>query len=323
MLGGGNVSGKSEKAVEIPLNKGAKGFASAVAKIRQLQGRPDIIHAHSLPAVVFGIAVKIRFNLQPKLVYTFHWAVPPSWFKRAGVAVLQKMIDSIHVYSEEAKGFLSESYGITSDRIQLAYVGVDHLRFAGPPESREYIRRELGFSEDKLILLYVGRLAPEKGIPHLLTYLRNTDRMDVKAVIVGSGDQEGELRAIVKRWQIEERVDFVPYTTRVEDFYRAADLLVLPSVSLETFGLVVVEAALCGLPAVRSDLPGASDQILDGETGFVYSPPQPGALAEKLDQILSGEYDLVEIGRRARNHALGHFTYETMYQAMLELYRRA
>lgn len=321
VLAGANVSGKVEEAIELNLNRGLKGWITSAIKARRLPRDVDIIHAHSLSTAIFGVYIKSLSRSRPKLIYTFHWAITPGRAKRHIVSIFLPYIDIVHVYSKDARRFILNEYCISPEKVRLAYIGVDQRRFLGGTNYREKIRRELNISDSTIILLYVGRLAPEKGLPHLLAFLHNTDRTNIMAMLVGSGDQEEQLQRLASEWNLENKVHFVPHVENVEEFYRASDLLVLPSVSLETFGLVVVEAALSGLPTVRSNLPGASDQIVDGESGFIYGPPESMALAEKLEDIFDGQYDLPLIGERACEHALRNFTYEKMYQNVLGLYR--
>jgi glycosyltransferase involved in cell wall biosynthesis len=83
-----------------------------------------------------------------------------------------------------------------------------------------------------------------------------------------------------------------------------------------------VEAAFCGLPSLRSDTPGAKDQISHGEDGFIFPIQQPEKMFEVLDQIWDERSKLPEIGQKARDQALEKFTLEKMYERFLDLYQK-
>jgi glycosyltransferase involved in cell wall biosynthesis len=172
-----------------------------------------------------------------------------------------------------------------------------------------------------LVLLFVGRLAPEKNISLILDYLANKTDKNIILMIAGDGDQKQELQQKSLSLNIEKKVVFLGRLEKVEEIYIVADLLVLPSSSMETFGMVVIEAAFCGLPTLRSDLPGAKDQIAHGENGFIFSAQQPETMFKTLDLILSEPSKLPEIGEKARFYAMSKFTTEKMYDNFLNLYQ--
>jgi D-inositol-3-phosphate glycosyltransferase len=192
--------------------------------------------------------------------------------------------------TERERDHLQRYYEARPEKICVVPCGVNLDLFH--PADKMSARRELGFSEDESIVLYVGRLAPIKGIERLLkavTYIEQTEPL--RLLIVGGDDQNTrELRELQRLSQdlgIQETVTFVGRVEheRLPSYYCAADVLVLAS-HYETFGLVALEALASGTPVVATRV-GAMETILrEGETGSVVANGAPQLLAAGVEKFL-------------------------------------
>ncbi len=179
-------------------------------------------------------------------------------------------------------------------------------------EEKLALRRERGLAEG-VLAVYSGRLLRGKGLETLLdAFAAIADRAaGLGLVLVGSGEGqalsiEDELRRFVAARGLGTRVAFAGRTDRVEDYLRAADVFVFPSV-FEALGIALVEAAACALPAVASRTGGIVDVVEDGVSGRLVAPGDAAALSEALLD-LSGDPALrSRMGREARAIALARF----------------
>lgn len=316
---GSGADQKSPSGKHIPLSDGFLGFLRSLLSIKGIPSNVDVYHAHSLTSVAYCVMARIVTRSRARIVFTRHLQSAPSRGKRLTQLMLY-WVDVIHVSSTKMLNTPYLGINAIDRKMRLALLGVSESRFSlTQPDEKTRIRKSMGIGDDQLVLLYVGRLAPEKGVHQLIEYVASCRRENVIALIVGSGASGTELKDLAILLGVESQVKFIPKVQKVEIFYSVADLLVLPSVS-EAFGLVVIEAGLCGLPCVRSDLAGASDQIIDGETGFLYRPANSSALFERIERIVNEQVDLFEVGQRARAHAEVKFTESNMYQSMLQIY---
>lgn len=172
------------------------------------------------------------------------------------------------------------------------------------------------------VLLFVGRLVGYKGADVLLRALPD---LEAETVIVGDGPCRPALTALARDLGLADRVRFVGETTDAElrAWYRACDLLVLPSVSRqEAFGMVQLEGMLCGHPVVSTDLQTGVSWVNQHErTGLVVRPGDVGDLRGALTRLL-GDADLRHrLGAAARARVLEVFTAEQMCGSTLSLYR--
>lgn len=173
-------------------------------------------------------------------------------------------------------------------------------------------------------VLFVGRLVGYKGVDVLLRALQG---LPMRAVIVGDGPKRQALEALAAELGVSGQVRFLGQVSDAERLrrYREADVFVLPSVSRqEAFGMVQIEAMLCGRPVVSTSLPTGVPWVnVHEETGLVVPPGDADALRSALARLAGDAGLRARLGAQGRARALGHFTAEKMYTSALALYRDA
>jgi glycosyltransferase involved in cell wall biosynthesis len=191
--------------------------------------------------------------------------------------------------------------------------GVDTARFR-PAAAGEAaaLRRSLGLPVGTLAV-YTGRLLRGKGLDVLFDALAAIvdDVPDLHLALVGSGSGqalsvEDELRARAAAAPLAGRVTFAGRSDRVEDWLRAADLFVFPSL-FEALGISLVEAHACGLPAVASRTGGIVDIVEHGRSGWLVPPGDAGELAARLRGLASAPEERQAMGHAARVLAVERF----------------
>jgi glycosyltransferase involved in cell wall biosynthesis len=190
--------------------------------------------------------------------------------------------------------------------------GVDVHRFTpGPPDER--LRQELGVA-NRRVILFVGALdRPHyfKGVDRLLAAAHHLGCDDVLFVIVGSGDLRNDYQRQAAELDVADRVAFPGFVPDdlLPDYYRLADVAVLPSVTAgEAFGLVLLESLACATPVIASNLPGVRTVVADGVDGYLAEPGDAVDLAAQLERILN----LPDAERRAMG-TTGRRKMETRY----------
>jgi glycosyltransferase involved in cell wall biosynthesis len=171
-------------------------------------------------------------------------------------------------------------------------------------------------------LLFVGRLVGYKGVDVLLRALPG---LAARAVVVGDGPLRGALEGLARELGVADRVRFAGQASDADllAWYHACDAFVLPSTSRqEAFGMVQLEAMLCGKPVVSTDLGTGVAWVNQHErTGLVVPPGDVTALRRALAALV-GDADLRRrLGEQARARVLERFTAETMCRATVALYQ--
>jgi glycosyltransferase involved in cell wall biosynthesis len=194
--------------------------------------------------------------------------------------------EGIIVVSQDLARWVIE-LGAEPDRVQVVYNGVDSEVFH--PGSQQEARCRLGVCGDEPIVLFVGHLEPVKGLDFLIEACARVARSGVRfrCYLIGHGSMETALRRQIARSGLEERVRLVGPRPQVElaDWYRAADVLVLPSRS-EGFPNVLLEATACGLPFVASRV-GGIPEIAEHTAGRLFPVGDVDQQAESLREALA------------------------------------
>ena len=244
---------------------------------RLLQRRFKIVHAHS-PFVAGLTAARVARLQKIPLVATFHSKYREDFARVIpGQAMLDvvvkeivrfyKKADAVWVPQESVKDVLY-SYGYKGS-IDVMPNGCD---LAGDyPESYfKEARAFLGLEDGLFTLLYVGQHIWEKNLRFTIEALARIKDLPYRMFFVGTGYAEGEMKELVERLGIADKVTFVGRVTDREllkKYYAAADLFLFPSL-YDTDGLVVREAAALDTPSVMLKEASASGMLTDGETGF-------------------------------------------------------
>lgn len=293
----------------------------------------DVFHAHH-PFLLGPTARRLARRLGRPLVFTYH----TRYDKYAHYVPLRRsLVEAAAVrlstrFAAAADAVIAPSALIRDElvargvRRPIAVIptGVDLARFQ-PAEDPTAARRALALPETGWLVLYVGRLDREKSVDRvLLAFDRVAGTVpDARLLIVGAGTEGARLRHLAAGLAARDRIVFLgsrPHPD-VVPCYQAADLFLFAS-ETETQGLVLAEAAACGLPAVAVAAPGCEEVILDGQTGLL-TKSDPAALAEAVIGLLLDEGRRRAMGRLARQVAERDFDVRLQIDRTLAVYTEA
>ncbi|OCT13995.1 hypothetical protein A8709_00180 [Paenibacillus pectinilyticus] len=314
--------------------QGAHGYLlRASQQISRL--KPAIIQVENRPHYVRLLRRKFPKAKLSLVIHSTAFINPPYISAKALRASLQAA-NVIIVNSEFLKGYVQQKVPGVAHKIVTHYLGVDVGRFISKwsgegSESRAQIRRELGF-EHRKIILYMGRLIPQKGVHHALHAMRNVIQSEPSALllIVGSAfygskritSYVKELGRVAKT--MPGHVRFIPYVNHQEmpEWIRLADVVVVPSMGSEAFGLVNVEAMASGVPVVATRAGGIQEVIEDGRTGLlIHKEDMPTELAPTLLRVLQDEALQRRMGEQGLERVRDKFTWQQAAEVRWELYR--
>ncbi len=305
--------------------------------------RPDVVHAHH---GISGLAAASA-GARP-LCYTFYgpWHLEflqdaairqdlPGWKRLSrplwapSKALLARRIEGaalrrserVIVLSTFSQRQLAAVHGVSGGRVTMIPGGVDVKHFA-PTADRRAARRALGLPAEGPLLFTVRRLVPRMGLEGLLNALRQLP--GVGLVIGGEGWLRPRLEAAAAALGVGARVSFTGFIADADlpRYYQAADLVVLPSVALEGFGLITLEALACGTPVVATPEGGAVDVLSPLEPAWLAKDASPEALAAALQAALERFPADPKVSERCRAHAAGYAweriveRYEALYQSL-------
>jgi len=270
-------------------------FPTIPLRARRIMGELEAIHSHT-PFSLGTLALWAARRARIPHVHTYHtlyvayrhYLPPPLRPPRRMAEVLSAAFcnrcDAVTVESTPIRDELLR-YGVRVP-IHVFPFGVNLRLFSRPIQHD--IRADLSLPRDATLLLYVGRLAPEKNVHFLLRAFREVAlrRPDVLLLMIGGGPAAEDLVREAQRLGIAGQVIFPGYIghDRLVDYYRQCDLFVFAS-KTETQGLVVLEAMAAGLPVVAIPEMGVKDIVRDGENALC-APEDEVRYAEAVLELL-------------------------------------
>ncbi|MDH4206632.1 MAG: glycosyltransferase, partial [Desulfobacteraceae bacterium] len=290
----------------------------------------DIIHSHYWLSGVLGLKLQSSWNAHHLITYHTIGAVKnltcptenASELRLTNEKKLAKLCDQIVLPTQKEKEYLIQYYNAPVDKIRIVPCGVNLELFK--PLDKTSARRDLSFSTNDLIILYVGRYTPIKGLDRLFKAFRNLAHLSHLRLVMVGGDGEHspmlrQLQSKAKALHIENRVMFVGRVDQetLPQYYSAADVLVVPSY-YESFGLVALEALACGTPVVTTSVGAMEDIVKDGITGYVATDSDPQNFAGCIEAILQKQNGFSPSKIRA---SVSEFTWSRSASLLLEAYR--
>jgi glycosyltransferase involved in cell wall biosynthesis len=227
--------------------------------------------------------------------------------------------------SQAFAGVLEQDYGVAADRIRVIPGGVDCDRYA-IPESSDEARRRLGWPSDRPIVLAVRRLVRRMGLEDLIdaTAELRSRVPDVLVHIGGSGPLTDELEARVRALGLEHSVRLLGRIPEPDLplAYKAATLTVMPSLTLEGFGLVAVESLAAGTPVLVTPIGGLPEVLRVLAPELVLPATGVVALAQGLTAALTGAISLPD-AERCSDYARARFDWPVVSRQIRDVYTGA
>lgn len=301
----------------------------------------DVVHSHTWYAGLGG-------HLAGKLhgiphVATAHSLEPHRPWKReqlgGGYEVsswseknTMEYADAVIAVSAKMKDAILEAYPrIPEERIHVVLNGIDTQLWQ--PRSSVDTLQELGVDLDRPIVAFVGRITRQKGVEHLVKAAADFDE-GVQLVLCAGAPDTPEIAARTtalveelqaKREGIHWVQDMLPQP-KIQEILSAADTFVCPSI-YEPLGIVNLEAMACGTAVVASDVGGIPEVVVDSDTGTLVHYDENDAtsfekdLAAQVNAMVADRNRAKEIGARGRERAVKEFSWATIAQQTVDIYR--
>lgn len=278
--------------------------------------RPDIVHGHFL---IPSGQLAVRCGL-PSIVTVhgsdaYDWARRRPGLRRAATDALIRATTVVAV-----SDFVRAAVRTLFDRrVDVAFNGADERAFS--PGDRAQARRELGLSNDRFIVSFVGLAVAEKGVFDLIDAVAALEDLHPLLLLAGPRSSDERLAAYCGQRLVDARL----LGTLPEDWLArvmaASDVFCLPSY-LDGLPVHVCEAMLSARPVVATAVGGIPEIVVDGENGYLVPPHNPAVLAERLRTIATNPELGARMGENANAVAKRRLTWRANALAYDELYRR-
>jgi glycosyltransferase involved in cell wall biosynthesis len=285
-------------------------------KVWQL--KPNLVHFQGLSTGISGIPIKKILNI-PYMVYARGSDV---YLSNPLIGILHKSIlnnsSAIIALTDHMKKKLMES---TDKKIYTIPNGIDLDKFT-VNENKKFLRKKLGISINKTIIIFVGRLHVVKGLEYLINAVNKVKNDNLKLFIIGDGTERENLEKLSKKLNIENYIEFcgeIP-NEKIPEYLTASDIFVLPSLS-EGFPNVLLEAMTCGLPVIATKIKGLDEIIEEGINGYLINPKSSEQIAEKIEFISKNKTIYKTISQNNKIRA-SEFSWDPVIDRLDEIYKK-
>ncbi|SAL35343.1 transferase [Caballeronia sordidicola] len=302
----------------------------------------DVVHANFFMSGLVGLRVKQAMGIP--LVTTFHalgrvrrlHQGAEDGFPDERFAIEDAVVrgsDSIIAECPQDTSDLVSLYEADPARIDLVPCGFDSDEFH--PADKHAARVELGWPQDRFIVLQLGRMVPRKGIDNVVRAIGLCNRKldeDAHLYVVGGNSDEaneiatpeiGRLRGLAHECGVPEYVHFLGRRSRarLRLYYNAADVFVTTP-WYEPFGITPLEAMACSTPVIGADVGGIRYSVAHGETGLLVAPKDPLALAHALVTLKTDPQLARSMGEAGLVRAREMFTWDGVTDTLASVYAR-
>ena len=302
-------------------------------KHKKLLQTMDVVHVHH-PFLSGRLAITYCQPAHIPIIYTNHTRF--DLYAQARLPLMPQEVSHslLHAYmpdfceemdlvispSEGMKKVLHQ-YGVESP-IEVVPNGVDLTHFHN---AKPLSRTDFGFTEDDILLVYAGRIAPEKNLEFLIQAFAGVSQVvpNIHLLIIGGGqkEHEEEVKSVPGEYGVQGRVHFIgmiPYD-QLPSYLAMCDVFVTASVT-EVHPLSVIEAMGTGLPILGIDSPGVGDSVIDGETGLL-AKEDIASFTAKLTYLCLNRDLHKKFGTAARE-ASEQYSIKRTTSIMIECYTR-
>ena len=241
-----------------------------------------------------------------------------SAFNRATLRIQYRACEHLFVHTDEMKRDLIDSFAVSEKKVSVIPFGINST-VPDTGLASEEARARLGLALDDQVLLFFGNIAPYKGVEFLVAAMEAIENRlpRVHAIIAGRPKgAESYWRGLNERIEaaglgsrIIRHIEYIP-DEDTETFFKAADLLVLPYTRVFQSGVLFL-AYNFGLPVIAADIASMKDDIVEGETGYVFEPGSGEDLATKIESYFASPLyaDLSEARSRIRQYAAERYSW--------------
>ena len=317
-------------------------FAAYVEQVCMREGPYDLVHANFFMSGLVALMLKQKLGIP--FVMTFHalgrvrrlYQAEADQFPAERIDIEDRIIqqaDGIIAECPQDEADLLSLYQADGGKISVIPCGFDAREFW--PIAKRFARKTLGLPPDQPLLLSLGRTVPRKGIDNAIratgVLVREHGMRPTLMVVGGNSDlpdpaltpEIARLRAIAESENVADRVVFVGRRSRelLKLYYSAADIFITTP-WYEPFGITPLEAMACGTPVIGSDVGGIKYSVVNGVTGYLVPPEDPGALARHVAELYRRPDQLKEMARNGIRRVNRSFTWAGITESIASFYKQ-
>ena len=234
--------------------------------------------------------------------------------------ILSKITDKIVAVSEDVKKDILRYDSIDPSKIEVIPNGIDVERF-NPERNTTDIRKEFSLEEDDIVIGFIGRIVPAKGLEYLLNalpYLKEEFK-NIKLLIVGEGSLVEELKERAKKNNIFDNILFTGRRRDIPEILASINIFVMPSIA-EGLPNALLEAMAMGKPIVTTEVGGIPEIVKNGFNGLLVPPRDTVSLSKAIKELISNDQLATKMGQAARDLVRDNLSIKAIAQKWQSIY---
>lgn len=318
-----NIKTRSIASLERDIST-AKEIASFIELFKTIRKeRPDILHLNSSKMGLFGGLCGRLLRIQ-KIIFTAHgWA-----HVEERPLIIRVAIKLLHIMtvvlshktiavSEEVKNQMNTF--LTKNKVCVIHNGIKTVHALPRNDARRALNKYCNtpLKDTDFIVGTISELHTNKGLPYAISAFQNIQ--NAKFLILGDGEEELNLKALVADYNLEEKVIFCGFVPDAHNLVKAFDVFLLSSVK-EGFPYVLLEAGKEEIPIVATRVGGIPELIINGETGLLIERRNPDAIIHAVQKLQEKRDLQLQLGKRVAKKVADEFTLETMLTKTRNVY---
>lgn len=259
-----------------------------------------------VPVIIASVHDNYRTDKRPK--------------RRIMNRILSKITDKIVAVSENVKEDIIRYDSIDPSKIEVIPNGIDVERF-NPEKNTADIRKEFSLEEDDIVIGFIGRIVPAKGLEYLLNalpYLKEEFK-SIKLLIVGEGSLVEELKERAKKNNIFDNILFIGRRRDIPEILASINIFVMPSIA-EGLPNALLEAMAMGKPIVTTEVGGIPEIVKNGFNGLLVPPRDTLSLSKAIKELISNDRLAAKLGQAARDLVHDNLSIKAIAQKWQSLY---
>lgn len=284
----------------------------------------DILHVHyAMPHAISAILARDIAEHDVKIVTTLH-----------GTDITVLGIDK--TFKQMIKYGIERSDAVTAVSQDLVEQTVAQLKVKKEIEviynfvnenvyfkkDREFLKKHYGIAPDEKVIIHISNFRKVKRIPDIIhTFAEINKQLDAKLILVGDGPEFQTAFELVNKLNLRKQVLFLGRQKNISDLLSISDLMLLMS-ERESFGLVLLEAMACEVPAIGTNVGGIPEVIVHGETGYIVELGAVSDAANYAVQLLTDEEKLTNVSKQAHVRANNVFHSQQIVRQYTALYEK-
>jgi glycosyltransferase involved in cell wall biosynthesis len=259
-----------------------------------------------VPVIIASVHDNYRTDKRPK--------------RRIMNRILSKITDKIVAVSEDVKEDIIRYDSIDPSKIEVIPNGIDVERF-NPEKNTANIRKEFSLEEDDIVIGFIGRIVPAKGLEYLLNalpYLKEEFK-SIKLLIVGEGSLVEELKERAKKNNIFDNILFTGKRRDIPEILASINIFVMPSIA-EGLPNALLEAMAMGKPIVTTEVGGIPEIVKNGFNGLLVPPRDTLSLSKAIKELISNDQLAAKLGQAARDLVHDNLSIKAIAQKWQSLY---